>query len=491
MALATSEERAQGRSWALPRAFRSPHLVLVPALAAVLALQWPTLHYFYYFDDYVPFGEMAGESGWRYVWRLLTSTDLTPNWRPLPGLLYFVTWRLAGMDPLPVHVAMLALHVGTAALVYHAIWRTTGRPWAGAFGALIFGLNPAYVGALSQVTTATQQLGAFFLAATLVAVIECCHARERTRANAWLAAAVVLWVLAIASHEGMAAMFPAFGLAFLSFDTVRDGRWRRAALRTAPLALIGCATALSFAACQCNEGSTVWGTDYAWRQTVIYLGRLLYPVGLESPWNVGVAHMAAAAGLALCMAITALTGPKITRVGALWVLLATAPHVFITYFTASRYLYIPAVGLGLMAGGIAALIGAPALRLAPRAATVLAAAGALAVCAWYIDQTRKQEVPFREATERWRRFHDDVTRVFPAVPSGTRVMIIGGPFQQYEYQFYILPAFAETTWGDGVTLTDMEPQSLPATLARISDSKYVAEYQADGTLVPIHGEPPH
>lgn len=489
MALATSEERAQGRSWALPRALRSPHILLVPALAAILAVQWPTLHYFYYFDDYVPFGEMAGENASRYIWRLLTSTDVTPNWRPLPGLLYFASWRVAGMNPFPVHVVMLALHAGTAALIYYAVWRTTRRSWAGLFAALIFGLNPAYVGALSQVTTATQQLGAFFLVATLVAVIECCESRERVRANAWLGAALVLWVLAIASHEGMAGMFPVFGLALLSFDAEPDGRWQRAALRTAPFAAIGCATALSFAACQCNEGSTVWGTDYAWRQTVIYLGRLLYPVGLEPPWNVGVAHMAAAAGLALCMALTAITGPKITRVGAAWVLLSVAPHVFITYFTASRYLYIPAVGLGLMAGGIAALVGGPALRLAPRAAAAVGIVGSVAIGAWYIDQTRRQEEPFKAATERWRGFHTDVTSVFPTVPAGTRVIVIGGPFPQYEFQLHILPAFAEATWGDGVSITDVEPDSLPAMLARLSDSKYVAEYQSNGQLVPIHGDP--
>ena len=65
-------------------------------------------------------------------------------------------------------------------------------------------------------------------------------------------------------------------------------------------------------------------------------------------------------------------------------------------------------------------------------------------------------------------------------------MIIGGPFQKYEYQLYILPAFAETTWGEGVTIQDYEPGSLPAQLALVSRSPYVAEYR-NGELVRLYG----
>jgi hypothetical protein len=102
-----------------------------------------------------------------------------------------------------------------------------------------------------------------------------------------------------------------------------------------------------------------------------------------------------------------------------------------------------------------------------------------ALVGWYAYQTLHQDQHFANATGDWRRFHRDVTRVFPTVPSGTRVMIIGGPFQKYEYQLYILPAFARTAWGEGVTLQDYEPGSLPAQLALVSKSPYVAEYQGD------------
>ncbi|HLB24431.1 MAG TPA: hypothetical protein VJP07_10080 [Dehalococcoidia bacterium] len=484
MAVAAPNERAQPASGpAVARAAFSWHWILLPlAVGATLALQLTTVRYYFYFDDYVPFAEIATQSRWDYVGHLLTSTDLTPNWRPLPGLLYLASYDIAGMDPLPVRLVMLAMHAGTAALLYYAIWRTTARAWAACFGALVFGLNPAYVGALSQVTTATQVMAGFFLVATLVAVLECARAEDRRASRAWLGASILLYVLTIGSHEGTAIMFPVFGLAHLTFDPDPDRRFWRSALRTAPLAFVALATAVSFEACGCNEGSEVWGTGYVWRQTLIYLGRLLYPVGLELPTDVNAPHAVGAFVLVAIMVAASAWGPKIARVGSLWALLAVAPHVFIEYFTASRYLYLPAPGLAMLYAAAAIAVADRAMRIDRR---VLAASGATlcaALFAWYAYQTVRQDEHFADATADWRAYHDDVTRLWPELPPGTHVVTIGGPFQKYEYQLYILPAFAETTWGEGVMLQDYEPGSLPAQLALVSGSPYVAEYH-DGELV--------
>jgi hypothetical protein len=484
MAVATSDERAQESRLEDARPWPS-HLLLLPvALLATLALQLTTVSYFFYFDDYLPFSEIVTSGRWEYTWRLLTSTDVTPNWRPLPGMLYLGSYEVAGMNPLPVHATMLALHLGTVAMLYYAVWRTSGRAWAACLAGLVFGLNPAYVGALSQVTTATQVMADFFLVATLVAAVECAMADRASRANGWLAAAVVLWVLAIGSHEGMSLLFPVFALAVYSFDARRDGRARRALIRSAPFAAIAFATAGAFWACGCNEGARVWGTDYAWNQTLIYMGRMLYPVGLELPTEVSTSHAVAAVVLAALM-LVALAGPKIGRIGALWTLLAIAPHVFIVYFTASRYLYLPAPGFAMLVAALAIMLVDRLDAIDIRVTAAVGAVLAAGLCGWYAYQTVEQNQYFADTTGDWRRFHRDVTRVFPTVPEGERVLIIGGPFQKYEYQIHILPAFAETTWGPGRTLQDYEPGSLPAQLALVSRSPYVAEYR-DGALVQLY-----
>lgn len=490
MALAAPKHQATPTADAASRVSLSPHLILLPlAIAASLALQMITIKHYFYFDDYVPFAEIVTKSRWEYVSDLFTATDLTPNWRPLPGLLYLASYKIAGMDPLPSRIVMLAMHAGSVAMLYVVVQRTTGIPWAALVAALVFGLNPAYVGALSQVTTATQVMTVFFLLATLIAAIECARAETQARSLGWLASTTLLFVLAVASHEGMAIMFPAFGLAFLLFDEGDGNRLVRAGLRTLPLATVGFATAIAFTACGCNEGTEVWGTSYVSEQTLIYIGRLLYPVGLELPNDVGLAHAVAAPILIVIMAVVAFAGPKIGRVGALWVVLAVAPHVFIEYFTASRYLY-------LAAPGYAFVFAAAAMMLAERLpASVdrrfvggLAALLFGALMGWYAYQTYRQDEHFRDASTAWRNYHADVTAVWPEVPPDTRVITIGGPFQKYEYQLFILPSFAETTWGPTRHLQDYEPGSLPAQLALTSDSPYVAEYR-NGVLTPInHGD---
>src|SRR2546428_7985 len=109
---------------------------------------------------------------------------------------------------------------------------------------------------------------------------------------------------------------------------------------------------------------------------------------------------------------------------------------------------------------------------------------------WYAYQTIQQDKHFSNATADWRHFHDDVTRAFPHVPAGTRGGAIGGPFRKFGYQVYILPSVAEATWGEGVSLTDEDPGSIPARIALVSDDPYVAEYQDDGQLVRVHDRAP-
>lgn len=458
------------------------------AVAVSVLVQLPTLWYYYYQDDYVYFGEIVHNGNREYIWRLITGTDLTPNWRPLPGLLYLASYDLSGMNPMLVHAAMLAFHAGTVLLLYYATWRVTGRAWAACAGALAFGIHPAYAGALGQVAAAHVMAG-FTLLATLVAAIECALARSRRGVLTWLAVAVASFGLTIGSHEAMAVMFPAFGLTMLTFDPRSEGRLVRAALRTAPLAIVSLAAVGAGAACRCNERGGI-GTDYAWSQMQIYAGRFIYPVGLEPPWHVSTVHAVAAAALAVAVAVTCAFGPKIARIGALWMVLALVPHVVIQFFTAGRYMYVTAPGFALVFASAAIMIADVVPR--PYARTLALAAIPLfaVLLTWYARETLRQNDEFGQQGEVWRGFHRDVTSVYPTVPRGAQVKIIGGPFTDYLYQLNVLPAFAQTTWGPGVALYDLVPGDEPAKIWAYARGPYVAEYR-DGHLVPLEPPPPN
>src|SRR5439155_1786504 len=131
-----------------------------------------TLSFYFFQDDYVPFGEVVREGPWVYLKQLLLATDLTPNWRLIPGVMYLASYELFGMNPLPMHIAMLMLHLGTVALLDRAVVRTTEHRGAAFAAAMVFGVQPAYAGTLGQVASVPHIAGAFFLVAALNAVVE-------------------------------------------------------------------------------------------------------------------------------------------------------------------------------------------------------------------------------------------------------------------------------------------------------------------------------
>jgi hypothetical protein len=145
---------------------------------------------------------------------------------------------------------------------------------------------------------------------------------------------------------------------------------------------------------------------------------------------------------------------------------------------------VPTIGYALIVVSVTTTV---VERIPGRWANATLAAGAIGACAvfgWFAYQTIEQNEHFADATGDFERFERDVTAVFPDVPSGARVEIIGGPFQRYEYQLFILPSFAETVWGPNRSLQDYEPGSLPAEIALASENPYVAEY-LDGQLVRV------
>ena len=486
MATATAEPRAAPREEPSVHPFVRTHiLLLVTALAGVFAAQARTLSFFYFQDDYVPYGEIVTNGTRTYLWNLVTAQDITPNWRVLPGLLYLADEKLFGMNPYATHAVLLTFHLGTTALLFRIVWRASSSAWAAFTAAIAFGLHPAYAGALGQVAVAPHIMSAFFLAATLNAVLECCRAASSRTANLWWVGATALYILALMSNESMAIMFPAFGVAFFLFDSgsLRDRLWR-AGLRVAPLALAGFAAALAFATCGCTEADSVYSTDNAFRVFFIYAGRLLYPIGLEPPFYIDPPHLyASIVLLVVCVGMLAF-GPPVGRVGVVWMVLAILPHIFVSTHTANRFLYLATPGFALLAAGCVLAV-EPWLATAGRWATPTAVIGVLALLApWYAWQTHVQNEPWRETTDNWQLLHNELERTFPVVPPGATVEVIGGPLTHPLDNFFVMPALAVTIWGPArklQTFTEGDPYS--ASIRR-GDNPYAAQFEARD-LIPL------
>jgi hypothetical protein len=451
----------------------------VLAIVATLAAQARTLGFWFFQDDLVPYGEIVTNGVPEYLWRLVLARDLTPNWRVIPGLLYLATYEGFGMNPVPMHLILLAFHLGSVGLLFRAVWRTTSHAAAAFVAGLVFGLHPTYAGALGQVAVVPHVAAAFFLLAALNAVIECVRSEHPAAASRWHLVAVGMYVLALLSNESVAALFPAFGVAFLLAVRAESG-WGRAMLRTLPFAILGGLVVFGVSQCDCTEASDVYSREHALRTFFIYAGRLLWPVGLEPPTYIDPPHFYAAIVLLALSGVMLGAGPAVGRVGVVWMLLAIVPHIFVKTHTANRFTYLAAPGFALMAAGYVVLA-ARVLARAPSATPAALLAGTLAVVVpWYAWQTHLQNEPWRAATANWQYLHDELVRTYPSLPVGAHVEVIGGPFTHPLDQFFVMPALASTTWGAGRNLTTFAADDPFAMTLRSSAGTpahpYVAEF---------------
>jgi hypothetical protein len=486
MAVAEGRPRTSAVAGEDARPWWQAHWLLIAALVCAIAAQARPLSFFFFQDDYVAWGEIVSNGTPDYVWNLLTLQDLTPNWRVMTGLTYLVSYHLFGVSALPTHVVMLVLHAAVVALLYRATWRLTSSAAAAFAAAIVMGTSPAYAGALGQIGSVTYTWGAFFLAAALNACIEAAFARSGRRSNIWLANGALLFVFAIASNESMAIKFPVFGLTLLLLDDTKgiERRIWRVTLRTLPFAAIGFAAAISFTLCDCTAAEDTFGTDNAHRTTLIYLGRLVYPVGLESPQYIDLPHLWAGIGLLSATAVMLARGPAIGRIGVAWMLLAIVPHALIETHTAHRFVYLAVPGFALVAAGAVAWI-EPLVRARGAAlASGAAVAAFAAVAPWYAWETHLQNESYREATDDWRLLHDEAARAFPEVPPGATVEVIGGPLTHPLDNFFVMPALAVTIWGDGRRLQTFADGDPYASEIRIGGNPYGAEF-VDGELKPL------
>jgi O-antigen ligase len=80
--------------------------------------------------------------------------------------------------------------------------------------------------------------------------------------------------------------------------------------------------------------------------------------------------------------------PRPVKLGALWVLIALLPYVFLTFRTITRYLYLPSVGVALV---VAVLVAGGLRRPAARAALVLLLLAQAAVVNVVISQRLREQ----------------------------------------------------------------------------------------------------
>ncbi len=142
-------------------------------------------------------------------------------WRPLAGLALSAGRALGNGSPFGFHVVSLLLHLAATAVAFRLALRLSKSAWIAFFAALLFGLHPTKVEAVSWISATNDPLFGCFALLALDA-----FARHRERGSASLAWPAALWfLLALLSKEAAVAVVPmVFALDLGRLAARRDSR---------------------------------------------------------------------------------------------------------------------------------------------------------------------------------------------------------------------------------------------------------------------------
>jgi len=382
-------------------------------------------------------------------------------YRPWMHVAYLLTFEIAGRSPWAFHLVNVLLHAAATGLVFAFVRRVlqaagaSGRPaLAGAFAAgLLFATHPIHTEVVAWVACVPDLLLAVFALGTLLL-----HARPGRWA---LAGAVSSFFLGLFAKETM-AMVPLVLVAWdVAFERPRPrlGQW---ALRYVPYALaVAAYLGLRFAAISdvapLRRFVELGPAGWALNALPLFADYLRY---LVVPWPLSAFHVFHPIG--------SLLGPRgafglLATVGfaaaAIWALrrdppvlvalvLIAAPLLPVLYIPAlgentftERYLYLPSVGIVLLAGLLVA-------RAVARRPSVLPAAlgAAVAVSALHAAVTVQRNLVWRDDLSLW-------TATVEASPESAFARTdlglvlaergdVGGAIEQYERAIAIEPSSA-------------------------------------------------
>lgn len=322
------------------------------------------------------------------VWWAFTSTS-EPYWQPVTWLSHLAVVSMFGLDAGAHHAVNAGIHAGNCLLLFLVFKKLTGKVWESAFVAALFAAHPLHVESVAWVTERKDVLSGLFWLLALWA-----YARYAARPSATRYLEVAVWFVLGVMSKPMVVTLPAV-LLLLDFWPLKRG-WRLK--EKLPLFAISAAVSALTFVIQKQVGAVagvaalgVWPRiANAIVSYVRYLGKTIWPSNLEAfypmrPWPLAI--VAGAAALLIAITIIAwLRREKQPYIlwGWLFYLVTLLPVIGLLQSgeqaIADRFMYLPMVGLLVIAAWGSADLARAFVPAASRR-TVLASLAAVAIAA--------------------------------------------------------------------------------------------------------------
>jgi hypothetical protein len=479
-------ERPDGRALTGTLRRGARHIPLLAVIGLVVGIHVPTMHYYFFGDDFLVLGDIQSRTFPSYMRDVFLLRDMTPNWRPLTMLVYWGEFKAFGFNALPWRIVNLSFHVATVVMLYALVLSLTKRIFVAAAAALIFAVSASAVHTVTYITAFPHVFSEFLLITSLYSLHRYVESAERRAA--WYWASLLLFVAGFLANEGGVVLGAVLFVYFATTSLLRrrdplDFMLKMTPFVIASILLVG---GLSGCGCQGVDGGFYGVGWHIPRETFVYMSRLAYPVGaipkepttLEWVWG----------SVVIASAIFFLVrGPHVARFAAVGMVIGVMPYVPGKMWTATRYTYMSTPFFAILIAVAAGWIHHHATRLWRPGAHALAAAALISVGGLYGWQTIHQTQPFLEQTDRWQLLANGLRSNYSSVPQGTTVYVVDdqGLWTNPYWQPTWMTSVGRALWGKGVSVRALTSTDMAQLQKTLRAAPYVAELDNDGHLAAV------
>jgi len=353
-------------------------------------------------------------------------------YRPIYYTVFWFEYQAFGTDPFPYYVFNAAMHGANAALVYFLARRLTGSDVASVAGALIWGFHAQYAEAIVWISSTTDLLLVFF---GLIAVLSYAKALdlEGGRRAAMLGVAFASVLLALGAKETGAVLVPilaGYHVLVGEPDLLHKPRvpWELAPFLAILLFYFPLRVFLVGNLATAN-GNEVYSLDvFAHIHTMASFVAAPLVGGTTAIHEFSVAQGAVGIAIVAAIALAALLGSRREWFLAGWFFVAMVPVlIFPEVWLVGRYLYLPFVGVAILAGiGLEKLLVTVSARSSV-AAFAAAAAVMLAIVVWLGVLNFDYQDELTSRGEEAGAFLTSLKETYPEPPASGRLIVTEHP----------------------------------------------------------------
>ena len=294
--------------------------------------------------------------------KAIFTTPVLGNYAPLHILGNALQYRLWGPGPAGYHLVSAAIHAVNACLLFALLQRMTESGRIAFWAALLFAVHPVNV---ENVAWAAEQKTLFAACCALLTVLAYVRYRQEERSS-FLVVAAVAFFLGLLFKVSIIPV----PLILVAGEIVR-GNFRRGWPATVPFFAAAAVAAILAVRAQMQGGAVeqgvldpqfLFGTVYPTMVPVLwnYPALILFPAGLSAYYDTTLYHsfldlpvVVSLAAMVLVLGLVAWKGSGRVRFWAFWTCVLTLPVanlIPLPVYYADRYLYLPAIGMFVLAG---------------------------------------------------------------------------------------------------------------------------------------------